>query len=511
MSMLSNQKIINELKDITDSFIKTRPEMDMNAFVSSQKEPYNLGDRRGNHPINFLKGGGSPSFQKHPLGYGSINGNTLHPDPLYSGVVYRPILNRGGAMLGENMPLEGGDYSSSEYSDSECETESECEGGDLMSESSEGEFSSDDEGEIGGGVYDKYIKPAGKALGNTLYDVGKFAFNDVVVPVGKELLKKAIMGAIMGAGHPRVYGGMLTGTKEEFYHILKKIEPHFKLSRKHTKNDLRNEVYKHLESTMSKKDLETLHYLDTLASYDVNPNQEYGMAKSEGGLNGKKAELQQILKKMYPNIDFNKLTKKQIVEKITHHVSTAKASDLIIKQEKQRNKIDKKLKEQDEEINFKLQNLLPLGTSKQKLMNDEEFDEEVEFIHPEEPKKKKGRPKKEKVIKEKKPRGRPEKEKVIKEKKPRGRPKKEKVIKEKKPRGRPVKQKEIKELDNIFNEILDKKKPKKTKKVKSEKIEKLIGNKKGNRARGDIVAEIMKKQGLSLSQASKYVKEHNLY
>lgn len=42
-------------------------------------------------------------------------------------------------------------------------------------------------------------------------------------------------------------------------------------------------------------------------------------------------------------------------------------------------------------------------------------------------------------------------------------------------------------------------------------ITKLVGTKKGNRARGDIVAEVMKKEGLSLSQASKYVKEHDLY
>jgi hypothetical protein len=42
-------------------------------------------------------------------------------------------------------------------------------------------------------------------------------------------------------------------------------------------------------------------------------------------------------------------------------------------------------------------------------------------------------------------------------------------------------------------------------------IKKLVGTKRGNRARGDIVAEVMKKEGLSLSQASKYVKEHNLY
>ena len=42
-------------------------------------------------------------------------------------------------------------------------------------------------------------------------------------------------------------------------------------------------------------------------------------------------------------------------------------------------------------------------------------------------------------------------------------------------------------------------------------IKKLIGTKRGNSVRGDIVAEVMKKQGLSLSQASKYVKEHDMY
>jgi hypothetical protein len=300
--------------------------MDMNSFVSSRKEPYNLGDGSKHRLHTFLQGGGSPMMMKHPLPYGSINGDTLHPDPLYSGIVYRPTLN-GGSLLGENMPLEGGDYSDSEndYSDSESD-----EGGDLMSESSEGEYSSDDEGEIGGGIYDSYIKPAGKALGSTLLTVGKHAFNDVVVPVGKELLKKAIMGALVGAGHPRrVYGGVLTGTKEEFYHILKKIDPEFKLTRHHTKNDLRNEVYKHLGSTMSKKDLKTLHYLDALASYDINPNQQYGAIKTEGGLNGKKRELQELLKVMYPDLDFKKMSKAEIVKHITGHVKESRTAENI--------------------------------------------------------------------------------------------------------------------------------------------------------------------------------------
>ena len=42
-------------------------------------------------------------------------------------------------------------------------------------------------------------------------------------------------------------------------------------------------------------------------------------------------------------------------------------------------------------------------------------------------------------------------------------------------------------------------------------IKKLIGTKKGNNARGAIVAEVMKKQGLSLGEASKYVSKNNLY
>jgi len=461
--------------------------MEMNSFVSSRKQPYNLGDGSEHRLYTFLRGGGSPMMMKHPLAYGSINGNTLHPDPLYSGIVYRPTLN-GGALLGENMPLEGGcdDYS---------------EGGDLMSESSEDDFSSDDEGEIGGGVYDSYIKPAGKALGTTLYNVGKHTFHDVVVPVGKELLKKAIMGALHGGNH-RVYGGLLTGTKEEFYHILKKIEPDFKLNRRHTKNDLRNEVYKHLGSTMSKKDLDTLHYLDALASYNINPNQSYGAIKTEGGLNGKKRELQEVLKAMYPDLDFKKMSKTDIIKHITGHISESKSAEAIedynkrLEKEAQR---QAKIKKYDEEHPE----------------NDDDGYEEVIFEHPE------PKPEPEPEIiqpKIKKPRGRPKVIKEPKEKKPRGRPKKEPVIKENKPRGRPkkiIQNEPLKELEDIFNELkVPKKKGRKPKTdVKSSggKIKKLIGTKKGNTARGAIVAEVMKKKGLNLAEASKYVSQNNLY
>jgi ATP-dependent protease HslVU (ClpYQ) peptidase subunit len=253
--MLSNQKIINEIKDITDSFINTRPKMEMNSFVSSQRQPYNLGDRRGNQPVNFLKGGGAPGFMKHPLPGGNNNGNTLHPDPLFSGVTYKPILNlekgaKGGAILAEKMPLTGGFYSESDsdYDSELSDSDSEFEGGDLMSESSEGEYSSDDEGEIGGGIYDDYVKPAGKALSKGLYDVGKFAFNDVVIPAGKEVLKKAILGAMMGAGHME---GGLSGTKAEFIHILKKMYPNINF-----KNMKKEEIVKKIKEEVDNQPLE---------------------------------------------------------------------------------------------------------------------------------------------------------------------------------------------------------------------------------------------------------------
>jgi len=39
----------------------------------------------------------------------------------------------------------------------------------------------------------------------------------------------------------------------------------------------------------------------------------------------------------------------------------------------------------------------------------------------------------------------------------------------------------------------------------------IVGKKRGEKVRGSIVSEIMRKKGLSLGAASKYVKEHNLY
>jgi len=104
--------------------------MQMNAFKGTRR-----GDGRTNkydraEQPRFL-GGGSPAFTSHPLGYQPPGGGTVGLDPLFSGVVDRPV-PKGGAMLKQHMPLncedsesdeEGGGYGdpdSSDYDSDDC-------------------------------------------------------------------------------------------------------------------------------------------------------------------------------------------------------------------------------------------------------------------------------------------------------------------------------------------------------------------------------------------------------
>ena len=385
--MLSNQKIINEIKASQRDYVNTRPEMIFKPFVNNRAErDYNLGDRGRGIMRDVI--GGYKSLGQHPRYSNSINGNTAHPDPLLGGAVNRPLYrnyaefnNRGGALLEEKMPLTGGYHSDSDFnseSDDECssseyETESESESNDMEG----GEMCK------GAGVYDDYIKPAGKVL----YNTGKEIFKDIVVPVGKEILKDTIKGVLMGAGRK----GGLSGTKKEFLHILKA---------------------------------------------------------------------------MYPDIDFSKKSKKELMEEI--------------------------------------KKVIP----------------KTDFISPEDiPTRKRGRPKSDKPKAEPKKRGRPKGEpKEPKEPKKRGRKPKPKTDEP---------NKHLDDLEDIFKEAeeqskIDKMTPdekvnnaknllKKIRGAKGAGIKKIVGTKRGEKVRGDVVAEVMKKQGLSLGQASKYVSEHNLY
>jgi hypothetical protein len=203
-AVLHNQKIIDEIDHIRHSYIKSRPKMDLSSFKPTRRggeeDKFSSKNR-----TKFIKGGGSPPHMKHPLGYGNINGNTAHPDPLYSGVVYKTFKDdKGGALLSKNMPLAG--------ADSESDTESE-DGGNFLSESSEGEFSSDDEGEIGGNKFTDSVKEKYHKAVEKLKPVGKKLYAAIVSPEAKKLgvagLTILILSAVASQLGP--YGVPLAG------------------------------------------------------------------------------------------------------------------------------------------------------------------------------------------------------------------------------------------------------------------------------------------------------------
>jgi hypothetical protein len=224
--LLSNQKIIDELHKITKDYINTQPKMLFKPFVSNKAEKeYNLGDNRGG------KIGGFKSLGQHP--FPGNNSQTLHPDPLYGGAMYKnyaEFINRGGAQLVQKIPLSGGmhEESDSDYLSSSSSSSSDSES-DYETES-ESDYESEDEG---GDIYNDYVKPVAKGA----YEIGK----EIIVPVGKELLKDAILGLMMGAGH-KMEGG-LSGTKQEFIHILKAMYPQIDFKKK-TKAELLEEIKK---------------------------------------------------------------------------------------------------------------------------------------------------------------------------------------------------------------------------------------------------------------------------
>jgi len=178
-AIMSNQKIIDEIDAVRDNFIHSRPEMMMSVFKSTRK-----GDGRTNkldHAVSRPifkddRGGGSSAFQKHPLGYQPPGGSTATADPLFSGVVDRPVPRggrhmRGSAMLKAPLPLTGED------------SESDEEGAGYLN----GYSSSDDEDDYddGAGFVKDSAKKAYGALSKKTHDaIAKLA------PYAKEISKK---------------------------------------------------------------------------------------------------------------------------------------------------------------------------------------------------------------------------------------------------------------------------------------------------------------------------------
>jgi hypothetical protein len=130
-SILSNQQLINEINAIKDNYIQSRPHMVMNVFKGTRRGDFRTNKYDRAEQPRFMQGGGSPAFKSHPLGYQPPGGGTVGLDPLFSGVVDRPV-PKGGAMLKQHMPLncedsesdeEGGGYGdpdSSDYDSDDC-------------------------------------------------------------------------------------------------------------------------------------------------------------------------------------------------------------------------------------------------------------------------------------------------------------------------------------------------------------------------------------------------------
>jgi hypothetical protein len=215
MAYYYNKKLANEIKQTQKDFIKSSPYYNKNDdFVSAQQKRFANRRSDGRHP--FASGSERTLFQ-NPLYVGEsqhFKNFEDYNDRSDDKINYH---KKGGSLLyckpelGSNSDYSSdSDYSSSDYS------------------------SSDDE--EGAGFYDDVIKPVGRTIGN----VGKEILKDVVLPIGKELLKDAIKGAVIGAGQKKMknkdFNKILQKSKKcdnamtDISHILKSAKVHSKKS-----------------------------------------------------------------------------------------------------------------------------------------------------------------------------------------------------------------------------------------------------------------------------------------
>jgi hypothetical protein len=178
--------MIDEINASKKSYIKETPQYRHEQFMSQQQKKFSNRKSDGRHPFSQQP---SQTFYEDPLVVGSSHhrfGNFLEYNNRAISSETKHL--HGGALM-YRQP-QGGELSSSD-SDSDEYSSSDEEGGEL------GGKTRDELVEMveGAGIYNDYVKPAGKFLGN----VGKEIFNDVVIPVGKELVKDAVKGAITGA------------------------------------------------------------------------------------------------------------------------------------------------------------------------------------------------------------------------------------------------------------------------------------------------------------------------
>ena len=229
--------MIDEINASKKSYIHETPQYHHEQFLTQQQKRFSNRKSDGRHPFSQQP---SQTMYEDPLVVGSTHhrfGNFLEYNNRAISSETKHL--HGGALMykqphGGEMSDSCSDYSSSDEEGGELEKKSRDELLEMVE---------------GAGIYSDYIKPAGRFLGN----VGKEVFNDVIVPVGKELVKDAVKGAVMGAvvgagekkrGRPK---GSKNKAKEpkipeppvvEAIHLEHLVAPKIKKSKKVLKNVL---------------------------------------------------------------------------------------------------------------------------------------------------------------------------------------------------------------------------------------------------------------------------------
>jgi len=204
MTSYMSPHMIDEVNASKKSYIHETPQYVQWGFLGQQDKRFMNRKSDGGHPFSQQP---SQTYYEDPL----IVGSKEHHKGSFLQYNNRAVESgtkhlNGGALM-YNQPQDSD--SDSDYSSSSDEEE----GGALMYQQPKadkykgGDLNQMTKEELmemiqGGGVYDDYIKPAGKFLGK----VGSEIVNDIIVPVGKELVKDAVRGAVMGsvvgAGRP---------------------------------------------------------------------------------------------------------------------------------------------------------------------------------------------------------------------------------------------------------------------------------------------------------------------
>ena len=188
--------MIDEVNASKKAYIHDTPQYVQWGFLGQQDKRFMNRKSDGGHPFSQQP---SQTYYEDPL----IVGSKEHHKGTFLQYNNRAIESgtkhlHGGAMMYQQPQDSSSD---SDYSSSDEE-----EGGALMYQQPKadkykgGDLSQMTKEELmemiqGGGIYDDYIKPAGKFLGR----VGSEVVNDIIVPVGKELVKDAVKGAVTGA------------------------------------------------------------------------------------------------------------------------------------------------------------------------------------------------------------------------------------------------------------------------------------------------------------------------